>query len=175
MMARTRTLSIVRWTLLILSVLAIGEGSLAHALGSDEPSKTPPIGARIPAAAKTDEPNKKPTPGRMFIVGRVVDPTGKPVPGASVMVYARSKTSGPARGSVVERLYPKEVGRAASDGSGQFRIEAPRISSSSHEKFGAVALATGQALSPTSSHFMARSELLQGTLDREPAEVNFNF
>ncbi len=42
-----------------------------------------------------------------------------------------------------EQSYPAQLGRASSDGSGRFRLDAPRISSSSHDEFGAVALAPG--------------------------------
>ena len=42
-----------------------------------------------------------------------------------------------------ETLYPRELGRTSSDGSGQFRVELPRGSSSRYEEFGAVALAAG--------------------------------
>ncbi len=41
------------------------------------------------AAAKKDDGHDKPAPGRMFVVGRVLDPQRKPVANASVMVYAR--------------------------------------------------------------------------------------
>ena len=40
-------------------------------------------------AAKPRDATPKPGAGRMFVAGRVVDPQGKAVPGASVMVYAR--------------------------------------------------------------------------------------
>ena len=77
----------------------------------------------------------------MFVVGRVLDPQGKPVPNASVMVYARSMIFRPATSA--ERSYPKELGRASSDVSGRFRVDVPRTSSSRHDEFGAVALAPG--------------------------------
>ena len=92
-------------------------------------------------AAKPDDASPKPGTGRMFVIGRVLDPQGKPVPGASVMVYARSTVL--RTNDVSARLYPKELGRASSDGSGRFRVDVPRTSSSSHDEFGAVALAPG--------------------------------
>ena len=58
----------------------------------------------------------KPAPGRMFVVGRVLDPQGKPVPNASVMVYARFtalQLDTPAGG-----LYVKEIGHVPGDGQG---------------------------------------------------------
>ena len=53
--------------------------------GKPEPSEV---------AAKTNDAIAKPAPGRMFVVGRVLDPAGKPVPNATTMVYARSKALG---------------------------------------------------------------------------------
>ncbi len=91
-------------------------------------------------AAKPDDVTPKPGPGRMFVVGRVVDPQGKPVPGAAVMVYAQSI---PRVRTSAEQLSLQELGRASSDGSGRFRVDAPRTSSSRHDDFGAVALAPG--------------------------------
>ena len=37
-------------------------------------------------AAKPDAVSPTPASGRMFVIGRVLDPQGKPVPNASVMV-----------------------------------------------------------------------------------------
>ena len=34
-----------------------------------------------------------PSPGRMLVTGRVLDPEGKPIPNAAVSVYARTKYS----------------------------------------------------------------------------------
>jgi RNA polymerase sigma factor (sigma-70 family) len=99
----------------------------------------------LPIAAKADDGEGKLGPGRMFVVGRVLDPQGKPVPGASVMVYARSMIF--RMGAGVARLYPKELGRASGDGSGRFRVDVPRTSSSYHDEFGAVALAPGYGAS----------------------------
>ena len=76
------------------------------------------------------------------MVGRVLDPRGNPVPGATVMVHARNLTPG--------RELPLHIGiqtiplgDARADGSGRFRIDAPRTSSARYEDFGAVALAPG--------------------------------
>ena len=94
-------------------------------------------------AAKADDANTKPGRGRMFVVGRVLDPLGKPVPGASVMVYSRSIMPFSTDTLLAERIHLKEIGRAAGDGSGRFHADVPRTSSSRHDAFGAVALAPG--------------------------------
>ena len=92
-------------------------------------------------SAKPDDPSPQPGPGRMFVIGRVLDPQGKPVPSASVMVCGRSMDL-PVR-PFAPRFYSQELGRASSDSSGRFRVELPRISSLRYDEFGASALAPG--------------------------------
>ena len=134
-------LKFIATTLVLLAAVAAGAGYLTRALAmNDEPERQRAV-AQPQVAAKPDDAIPRPAPGRMFVVGRVLDPQGKPVPNASVMAYARS--TAPGRGPVIERAYPAELGRATSDGSGRFRLDAPRTSSSSHDQFGAVALAPG--------------------------------
>ena len=124
--------------LTLLSLAAVAAGS-ADPARSDEP-KGPPAGPPS-TAAKADDANPTPAPGRMFVVGRVLDPRGKPVPGAAVMVHARNLTPGRAPFTSRFKLIP--LGDARADGSGRFRIDAPRTSSTRHEDFGAVAMAPG--------------------------------
>jgi acetyl esterase/lipase len=76
---------------------------------------------------------------RMTVTGRVLDPNGKPVPGATITIYARSTAPGP--GPALSRLSQFPIGDARADGSGRFRIDAPRTSSSRYDRFGAIALA----------------------------------
>ncbi len=120
---------LVLLTLLALSSVATGVGYLTHSLAkNDEPGKA--LDGQRQAITKADARNRA-TPGRMFIVGRVLNPQGKPVPNATVMAYA-------------QRNLPQEViGQAQCDGSGLFRIDAPRTSSARNESVGAVALAPG--------------------------------
>jgi hypothetical protein len=77
----------------------------------------------------------------MFVIGRVLDPQGKPVPNAAVMVYASLKW--PGRGDRLLLMSPSALGQAGSDGSGRFRLDAHRTASSRHYQVGAVALAPG--------------------------------
>ena len=78
----------------------------------------------------------------MFVVGRVLDPQGKPVPNAMTMVYAANKHPGTG-GGPVETMKPAAIGQARSDDSGRFQVDAPRTSSSRHRQIGAVAIAPG--------------------------------
>jgi predicted DNA-binding protein (UPF0251 family) len=86
-------------------------------------------------ATKPDDANPKPAPGRMFVLGRVLDPQGKPVPNATLMAYARL-------------LYEQgEVaGQAQTDQSGRFRLDVLRTSSDRHEGVGAATLAPGNGV-----------------------------
>jgi hypothetical protein len=71
----------------------------------------------------------------------VLDPAGTPVPNATVTASLRRKLLFAPMGS--EGVFPTPVGHATSDGSGRFRLDAPRASSSQHAEFGATALAPG--------------------------------
>ena len=87
--------------------------------------------------ARTD--GDAPAPGRMFVNGRVLDPGGKPVAGATIIAYARGKIR---RRSLV-LLSPAAIGEARSDESGRFRLDAARTGSSQHDSVGAIATAPG--------------------------------
>jgi RNA polymerase sigma factor (sigma-70 family) len=128
-------------TLLFLGVVATGAGYLARALAIDDAPGSSPAGPQAPVAAKPDDADPKPAPGRMFVVGRVLDPSGKPVPGASIMVHAQDMAIG--RPPYLSQRHSIPIGDARADGSGRFRLDAPRTSSSRHDAFGAVALAPG--------------------------------
>ena len=138
-----RKLKLTALALLFLGTVATGAGYLTPAPAMKDEPKKAPVGASSKVAAKTDDATPKPPLGRMFVVGRVLDPQGKPVPGATIMVHARNLT--PGRPSIhfpsSAKLVP--LGDARADGSGRFRIDTPRTSSSHHEDFGAVAIAPG--------------------------------
>ncbi len=147
-------------SLFLLAFVAAGAGWLARpaAMGV-EPQKTP-AATRPPAAASPDDAAPRPAAGRMTVVGRVLDPAGKSVPSASVMVYGALKQGGERPGA----WGPAAMGQAAGDGSGRYRLDMPRISSSTHHIVGVAARARGSAwagstwmLTPISPSPMSRS------------------
>ena len=79
--------------LLALTAVATGAGLLTHSLAmmKDEPKRSPIGQQQATPAAKPEVASQRPAPGRMFVTGRVLDPQGKPVPNAAVMIYARRK------------------------------------------------------------------------------------
>src|SRR5262249_59513023 len=65
----------------------------------------------------------RPAPGRMFVVGRVLDPDGRPVPGATTMVHASHKW--PGRGDRLGPLRAYADGRTLGAGPGPCPPDAP--------------------------------------------------
>jgi hypothetical protein len=155
--------------LTVLSLSAVAAGS-ANPLPSDEskdPTASPP-----PKSANTDDANPTPAPGRMIVAGRVLDPEGKPVPGAAVMVHARDLSLW--RPHFFARKIQIPLADARTDGSGRFRIDAPRTSSTQHMEFGAVAMAPGYGVGwvmldpdddqPTAEISLRAEQVIQGRL-----------
>ena len=143
-------------TLAALTYLVLGAGNATHSFNAFaklwdgevpcEPRREPAPMELRPAGLTQGQPAadndaQRTAPGRMIVVGRVLNPQGKPVPNASLMVYARTAVL--RLDASVGRLYPTELGRGSSDSSGRFRINVARTSSSRHDEFGAVALAPG--------------------------------
>ena len=82
---------------------------------------------------------------RMNVTGLVIDQRGVPVANAAVMVYTQPKVFKRPMG-VFMFENPLVIGEARSDGSGRFRIDALRTSSSTHDLLGITALAPGHGL-----------------------------
>jgi RNA polymerase sigma factor (sigma-70 family) len=148
-------LRLVATTMLLLVAVATGAGYLSRSLASqDEPKRPPAAPQPQVAATPADATQQRPAPGRMFVIGRVLDPQGKPVPNATTMVHAtikwpagdqiRQQMSPNAIGQArSEQMSPKAIGQARSDDSGRFQVDAPRTSSSRNHYVGVVALAPG--------------------------------
>ncbi len=134
-------LRLVALTVLFLGVVATGAGNLI-------PRSVPPLN---PGKASRDRKRRgpirlssdpvRPAPGRMFVVGSVLDPQGKPVPNATVAISLRRKLL--FSGMASEGSFPVPAGHGVSDSSGRFRLDAARASSAHHARFGATALAPG--------------------------------
>jgi RNA polymerase sigma factor (sigma-70 family) len=131
-------------TLAFLGAIAGGAGFVAQAPGRQadfgELSRAgkPDL---LQVAAEPVEVKPEPGPSQMFVVGRVLDPQGKPVPKATTMVYANLKQ--PWRFARLERMAPPVIGEAISDTLGRFRLDAARTSSATHEQSTIIAIAPG--------------------------------
>ena len=136
-----KSMLLAKLKLLVIGFLFLG----AVATGAGFVGQAPDRQAGKPdlrhGTAKGDDANLKPGPGRMVVVGRVLTPTGSPAPNAMVMIYASLKWAG--RGDGLIEMSPFAVGQAASDGSGRFRLDAMRTTTSRHYQVGAVAIAPG--------------------------------
>ncbi len=160
------------WTLLFLATVGAGAKYTAGALAMNDEPQSPVSEQQSPVAEQRRHASPNPAPGRMFVVGRVLDPEGKPVPGAMIMVHAWTLELGVSPYFARKRQIP--IGNAQADRSGRFQIDAPRTSSSRHEAFGAVALAPGfgagwveldpDADQPAADIFLRPEQVIQGRL-----------
>ena len=64
-------------TAIVLGALASTAGYLAFARTSPDEPRHPALAQQTPVDSRTDDANPKPAPGRMFLVGRVLDPQGE--------------------------------------------------------------------------------------------------
>ena len=114
-------------TLLFVGAVATGAGYWNHSLAMrGEPVQVPPA-RQPPITAQPGAADQQPAPGRMFVAGRVLDPSGKPAAGVPVDIMGRSRT--PDLGAD-GRIAPYEVlGSGATDGEGRFHLDVPRTAS----------------------------------------------
>jgi RNA polymerase sigma factor (sigma-70 family) len=111
---------------LIAAALVLGAGILSQSLPARERRPEAQSDQPASAAIKSDDARTGPKPGRMTVVGRVLDPAGKPVVHATVELVGRPRrviTRGNWLGSLVL------VGRGETDSDGRFRLDALRTSS----------------------------------------------
>ena len=133
---------LVALTVLFLGVIATGAGYLTHAPAMNDEPRRIPAGPTTTAAvaARPDDA----APGRMTVVGRVLDPTGKPMAGAPVDVVARPRVTWvPTRPGRASRVL---IGQGRTDADGRFRLDAVRTASTRYFEVDAVAAAPGFGL-----------------------------
>jgi len=151
---RTMLLSEIKLTavsFLLLVSVATGADLVARSLAiQEEPARNP--AAPVARVAQRDADRPRPTAkpddpaaARMAVAGRVLDPDGKPVPNAAVMVYAQPKLLH--QGNDFPLVAgPLVLGQDRSDGSGRFQIDALRTGSSRYRLLGVSALAPGYGI-----------------------------
>jgi len=131
-------------TLVVLGAIATSTGFVSHALEKKDEPKRPSSVQLSPLAAKQPDPNLHPAPGRMFVAGRVLDPQGKPVPNADVMVSATLRLSdspilfGPSTSATNQHGH--------CDAAGRFRLDTSRTSSSRQGRVVVTAMAPGYGM-----------------------------
>jgi RNA polymerase sigma factor (sigma-70 family) len=147
--SRTMLLHKIRLTatsLLLLAAIATGAGKLTQLLAmNDEPLKTPAAQeARL--ATGSDRPAQAPIPGpgRMFVTGVVLDPTGKPVARVPVDIIGQPRAPRVAtREQVDARVL---IGSGETDADGRFRLDAARTTADGFYEVFALAAAAGFGL-----------------------------
>jgi RNA polymerase sigma factor (sigma-70 family) len=132
---------------LMIATLATGAGYLSiNALA--RPREGEPRGEPQAQTARTEpRPPDSPRPPerRMTVVGRVLDPDGKPVRGAVVDVYTRFRTANVGAGDEAREKLTL-LGQGQSDGDGRYRLDAIRTASTLVYQVSAVASAPGYGL-----------------------------
>jgi hypothetical protein len=159
-------------TVLMVAAGVAGAGFLARAIAKPDEPEIAMAARQQPGDAKPNDATPKPASGRMFVVGRVLDPQGKPVPGATVAAASRAKLSG--RASAIEGQHPVVIGHASADDSGRFRLDVPRTSSARNDEFRVIALAPGygagwaaidpDALQPSAEISLQPEQVITGRL-----------
>jgi RNA polymerase sigma factor (sigma-70 family) len=118
------TLKAVALSFLLLAVVATGVGWLARPLVmGDEPKILTPAPARSAPAARA---TKDDASARMTVVGRVLDPEGRPVPDARLAVLVDRP---PQLGDINDGHHRDDLlGTASADADGRFALGFPALS-----------------------------------------------
>ncbi len=131
-------------SLFLLGSIATGAGYVNRQLATENERMSALLAGTLPIAAphspRSPMPDT-PTPGRMTLTGRVLDPAGKSASGVPIDVIGVSRT--PAAGTDVEKNAFVLLGQAATDADGRFRIEAAGVSSARFLEVYALAGAAG--------------------------------
>ncbi len=132
------------------------------------------VGARASAAQGpiAGKPAADDPAARMTVTGRVLDPQGKPVPDAAVMVLQEPRNVD--RRTIPLASFSVVTRHGRCDGSGRFRIEVPRTSSARHIRLVATATAPGHGIgwteldrdadSPSADIALRPEQVIQGRI-----------
>jgi RNA polymerase sigma factor (sigma-70 family) len=135
----------LRLTLLFVLLLGVGATSalcLAQSRARNDEPKGPKLAARSRAA---DNPNDRvPPAGKMFVVGRVLDPDGKEMSGVPIEILGRPKEA--LLRAKPDRERHRVLGRGVSDDNGRFRLESERTRAERYFEVYALASAPGFGL-----------------------------
>ncbi len=157
-------------TLLFLAGVATGAGLLTRALAMKENimQDPTPVARVAPRDADRPLPETKPhaaLPGRMTVVGRVLDTDGKPVAGAVVEVVSRPRV--PWVGASDDADEYTLLAKGQSEGDGRYSLDAPRTASIRVFEVIALAAAPGYGLGWTELNPAAEQPAADLKLPRE--------
>jgi RNA polymerase sigma factor (sigma-70 family) len=134
-------LKLVGLTVLLLGAVATGAGLLTRSLAMRNEPRAAPAGR--PQAAVATRPGDAAS-ARMTVIGRVLDPTGKPVAGAPVEIVALPRRPLLDRDDAPYRLVL--LGRGETGADGRFRLEAPRTSAAGYFSAHVMSAAPGSGI-----------------------------
>jgi RNA polymerase sigma factor (sigma-70 family) len=170
---RSMLMSKVRLALLWVLVLAggaLGVSYLTAALARNQEPASTPIDRQTRAAARASD--RVPPAGRMFVVGRVLDPTGKEVAGVPVEIIGRPREPWVPTKPVVGQH--RLLGSGVSANDGRFSLLASRTSTERFFEVYALARAPGlglgwtqlnaSAAEPTAEIRLQAEQLIHGRL-----------
>ena len=129
-------------SLLLIAAGAMGALCLAPAAVQTQDRKiAPPVAKSSDAALPVD---RTPQPGRMFVTGRVLDPSGKEMAGVPIEIVGRPRE--PWVPTTVDPERHRVLGRGLSTADGRFSLEASRTSFTRFFEVYALAAAPGFGL-----------------------------
>jgi len=156
--------------LLLLVAAVTGAGYWNHSLATSDEAENPQTAQRSLAAAKPND--RGPARGRMRVIGRVVDPSGKPMAGVPVEIIGRPKAPAIAG----QEMWSPSIllGRGATAADGRFRVDAARTTSAGFLQVHALAAAPGfgfvwvepnpDAEQPVAEIRLRPEQIIRGTL-----------
>ena len=117
-------LKLTALSLLLIAAGATGALGLAPAAAQTQDRKiAPPVAKSTDAARSID---RTPPPGRMFVTGRVLDPSGKAMAGVPIEIIGRLRE--PWVPTMVDVERHRVLGRGVSAADGQFSLDTARTS-----------------------------------------------